>query len=169
MDEIRTDRLLLRRARMEDVAAMHAILSHPQAMRYWSSLPHPTLEDTAQWLASMVEASTETSDDYVLEKDGSVIGKAGCWRLPEIGFILHPDHWHRGLAREALQALIPRLFARHGLVEIVADVDPRNAASLGLLTRLGFRETARAERTYQLGEEWCDSLYLALPREHASS
>ena len=33
MDEIRTERLLLRRARMEDAAAMHAIMSDPVAMR----------------------------------------------------------------------------------------------------------------------------------------
>jgi RimJ/RimL family protein N-acetyltransferase len=65
---------------------------------------------------------------------------------------------------EAMGTLIPRLFARHDVPALTADVDPRNAASLRLLDRLGFRETGRAERTMLWGDEWCDSVYLALPR-----
>ena len=43
MDEIRTERLLLRKAREEDLDSMHRILSDKRAMRYWSSLPHESL------------------------------------------------------------------------------------------------------------------------------
>jgi [ribosomal protein S5]-alanine N-acetyltransferase len=39
-DELRTDRLLLRRAVATDVDAMHRIMSNPIAMRYWSTPPH---------------------------------------------------------------------------------------------------------------------------------
>ena len=46
----------------------------------------------------------------------------------------------------------------------IADVDPRNAASLGLLRKLGFVETRHARCTIKVGEEWCDSVYLALRR-----
>jgi RimJ/RimL family protein N-acetyltransferase len=161
---IRTQRLLLRRARMDDLDAMHRILRDPAAMRYWSTLPHTDIEQTRAWLAAMIDASPEESDDFVIELDGRVIGKAGCWRLPEIGYILHPDQWGKGYAGEALGAAIAHVFASHAVVTIEADVDPRNAASLRLLNRLGFRETRRAERTMQIGDEWCDSVYLSLPR-----
>ena len=164
MDELVTPRLRIRRARPEDLAAMHAILSDARAMRYWSSLPHANLEETRRFLDATITAPPGESDDYFLERDGQVIGKAGCWRLPEIGYILHPDHWGQGLAREALEAIIPRVFARYPIPAITADVDPRNAASLALLARLGFAETGRAERTCQVGEAWCDSVYLALAR-----
>ena len=50
---------------------------------------------------------------------------------------------------------------------IKADVDPRNQGSLRLLARLGFVETHRAGRTWLVGDEWCDSVYLALPRPGA--
>ena len=82
--------------------------------------------------------------------------------FPEIGFILHPDFWGRGFAREALEVVLARGFAVHALDHVIADVDPRNAASLGLLARLGFHETARAQRTWQVDGEWCDSVYLKL-------
>jgi RimJ/RimL family protein N-acetyltransferase len=164
MDEIVTPRLKLRRARPEDLAAMHAILGDPRAMRYWSSLPHTDLAETQRFLDATINAPPDESDDYFIELRGQVIGKAGCWRLPEIGYILHPDHWGQGLAREAVEALIPCMFARHPIPAITADVDPRNAASLALLARLGFVETGRAERTCQVGDAWCDSVYLALAR-----
>lgn len=168
MSEIRTARLLLRRARIGDLSDMHAILSDRQATRYWSTLPHATIEESRQWLAAMISAPDDLSDDYVVELDGRVIGKAGCWRLPDIGFILHPEYWGRGLAREALAAIIASIFARRPIPELTADVDPRNAACLKLLTGLGFRETGRASATYRIGDEVSDSVYLALPRPPAS-
>jgi hypothetical protein len=36
---------------------------------------------------------------------GDVIGKAGAWALPEVGFLLHPDYWGQGLAQEAMRAV----------------------------------------------------------------
>jgi ribosomal-protein-alanine N-acetyltransferase len=163
-DEIITRRLRLRRARPEDVRAIHAIFSDRLAMRYWSSPPFTEFEQSREWLAGMIAAPAGVADDYVVEREGLVIGKAGCWRLPEIGYILHPDQWGQGLARDALMALIPVLFARNAIDAITADVDPRNVASLRLLARLGFEETGRAARTCQVGDEWQDSVYLALRR-----
>ena len=165
MNEIRTARLTLRRARIEDVDAIHAVLGNARATRYWSTPPHADLARSREWLLSMIDSPPEASDDYVVEYEGRVIGKAGFWRLPEIGFILHPDYWGRGLAREALEAVIAAAFSKFPVDALTADVDPRNAASLGLLKSLGFVETGRAKGTYQLGDALCDSVYLALPRK----
>jgi [ribosomal protein S5]-alanine N-acetyltransferase len=164
MTEILTPRLRLRKAQHEDLEAMHAVFSDSGAMRYWSTPPHTDLRQTREWLALMIDASPETSDDFVVEYRGQVIGKAGCWRVPEVGFILHSAFWGQGLAVEALSAVIERTFASFPINAIKADVDPRNLASLGLLTRLGFREFRRAERTVKVGDEWCDSVYLSLQR-----
>ena len=149
---------------MSDLDAVHAFLSDPVAMRYWSSLPHTDLAETRAWLDDMIAAPPENSCDFIVERDGVAVGKAGCWRAPEVGYILHRDHWGQGLAREAMAAAIPAIFARLGLPELTADVDPRNTASLALLARLGFVETGRAARTLKVGDEWCDSVYLALSR-----
>ena len=164
MTILRTERLLLRPARPDDVDAFHAILSDPRAMLYWSTPPHATLAETREWVTSMIEDSPEERDDFVVELDGRLIGKAGCYRLPEIGYILHPDVWGRGYAKEALAAVIAHIFATRDLEKITADVDPRNSASIGLLLRLGFAETHRAKGTWQVGDQLCDSVYFALPR-----
>ena len=161
---IETARLRLRRARIEDLDALFAVFSDPRAMRYWDSLPHDDIARTRRWLAGVVAGGPPERDEFVLERAGRVIGKAGCWKRGELGFILHPEHWGQGLATEALRAIVPRCFASLGVTRLEADVDPRNAAALRLLGKLGFRESGRAERTCLVGDEWCDSVYLRLER-----
>jgi RimJ/RimL family protein N-acetyltransferase len=160
--EIRTERLLLRPARADDLEPLHAILNDRQAMAYWSSPPHRYIEQTRDWLASMIAIQPSEGEDFIVEHQGQVIGKAGLWRFPEIGFIFHPGYWGRGYATEALALVLDRAFNVHGLPKVDADVDPRNASSLKLLQRLGFRETGRKERTWHVGDQWCDSVYLEL-------
>lgn len=159
---LRTSRLALRPARPGDVADLHAVLSDARAMRFWSSPPHVDIAQTADWLADTIAIPPGEGEDFVIERDERVIGKVGLYRFPEIGFILHPDYWRQGFAREALAAVIDPAFVVHRLPQIVADVDPDNVASLALLSGLGFIETGRAERTWCVGGRWCDSVYLAL-------
>jgi ribosomal-protein-alanine N-acetyltransferase len=163
--EFRTERLVLRPARPEDLDAIHAILSNPQAMAYWSTPPHKTVQQSRDWLQSMIDIQLPDGEDIIIERDGKVIGKAGLWRFPEIGFILHPKFWGQGYAHEALRVVIDRAFDIRGLPRIEADVDPRNIGSMKLLSRLGFRETGRKERAWLVGDQWCDSVYLALDAE----
>jgi RimJ/RimL family protein N-acetyltransferase len=160
-EEIRTERLVLRRARLDDVPAMHAIMSDAQATRYCSTLPHATMADTEQWMRNMVGWEEGAGDDFILTLSGTLIGKLGAFQLPEIGFVLEKAHWGQGYASEALCAFIARRRAL-GSAELTADVDPRNLSSLALLKRNGFVETGRATGTWQIGAELCDSIYLWL-------
>lgn len=160
-----TERLRLRSARPGDLAAFHAILSDVEATRYWSTPPHRDLEQTRIWLGSMMSIPADEGVDFVVELAGEAIGKAGFYRWPEVGFILAPRVWGRGLAREAVGAAVDHVF-REGLTEVVtADVDPENLASIRLLERLGFERTGSAERTWNIGGVWKDSLYFALTRD----
>jgi RimJ/RimL family protein N-acetyltransferase len=131
-------------------------------MRYWSTPPHASIDITRAFVRATIEATQAgQGDDQVVVFEGQVIGKAGLWNNEEVGFILAPEFWGRGLAREALEAVIVRARAR-GLARITADADPRNAASIGLLTRLGFARTGEARATIKVGDEWADSLYFEL-------
>lgn len=161
-----TPRLTLRRPRLEDAPALYAILSDPAAMRYWSTLPHAELAESEAWVAAAIRAiDSGECDDFFVERDGRLIGKAGLWNGDEIGFLFSPAVWGQGYAREALGAVIAHAFGAGGRTQIRADVDPRNDRSLHLLTRLGFRETGRAERTFRIGGEWSDSVYLTLTKD----
>lgn len=162
MATLQTERLTLRPARESDLEAIHAILSDPRATAYWSTPPHETVETTRDWLGSMIAIPPELGEDFVVEHQGKVIGKAGMYRFPELGFIFHPDVWRQGFAREALSAVIARGFEVHRFPRLIADVDPRNPASLGLLESLGFRRTGYREKTWFVADGWADSVDLEL-------
>lgn len=164
MCEIRTERLLLRKARESDLDAIHSILSNPEATTHWYEPPHSTVQQSQEWLTSMMQIREKTGEDFIVEHEGRVIGKAGFHAFPVIGFILHPEWWGQGFAKEALAAVIQRAFEVHKLEFIDVDVDPRNARSLRLLGSLGFKEVGRAERTWNVGGYWCDSVYLRRTR-----
>ena len=80
--------------------------------------------------------------------------------------MLHRSYWGKGYMAESLTALIPK-FWEERVEKVVADVDPRNDGSMGILKRFDFRETGREERTGEVGGVWYDSVYLELERPAA--
>lgn len=131
-------------------------------MAFWSTPPHKERAETEAWVFAMQTIDPADGEDFVIEQNGRVIGKAGLYKFPEVGFILHPAAWGKGYAHEAIQPVLQRAFGVHGLPAVQADVDPRNNASLRLLKRLGFNVSGSAKRTWNVGGEWCDSVYLRL-------
>ncbi len=159
-----TERLILRAAKPDDLDDLHAIYSDPQAMRYWSTPPHPDRATTQGNLDRMIASAAKRLVYFVFEHDGRAIGVGGMHIDYEVGFLLHPDFWRQGLVREAMQRIIPYLFDVTDAPALTADVDPRNDASVGLLRALGFTETHRAKNTFCINGEWSDSVYFQLKR-----
>ncbi len=159
-----TERLLLRPARMTDLADFHDILRRPDAMAYWSTPPHLDLATTQDWLAATVARDPAVSVEFAVEYRGKVIGQAGGGVLPEVGYIFHPDYWGQGFATEAMQAVVDHAFANWPVDHLMADIDPRNDASRKLLIRLGFRPSHHADNTFCIDGVWSHSDYFILPR-----
>ena len=148
-----TDRLVLRQIRGDDAGALYPVLSDPDVMLWWSSGPHQSLAETADYVkVNAAEgqgfhcwAITAAGDDVAL---GWVILIDGKPAVKEIGYILRRDQWGGGIAREAAARVIEYGFAELKLRRIFADTDPENAGSIGLLERLGF------QREGHLRDEW---------------
>ena len=156
---IRTARLTLRQVRDEDLDALFAIYSDPEVMRF-INLPHPDRARTAQMIDGIKAAHAETGLEYVVERDGALVGKAGLWKFAEVGYAFRRDQWGQGIAREAVGAVVAAAFARHpGLDALTAEIDPRNTGSAALLTRLGFREVERVENAVEIDGERFDSAF----------
>lgn len=62
-------------------------------------------------------------------------------QIHELGFHLRPQHWGRGLAQEAAEAVIPYAFQTIGAKALSAGHHPENTVSKKLLEKLGFRYT----------------------------
>ena len=162
MTELRTERLILRRARPDDVQAMHGVLSDEQAMRYWSNGPHTEPAETERWLDSMITSPRELGDDFLVTLDGEVIGKMGAWRLPEFGFII-ARALGRGFAAEAFES-VPRQPPNRRLDFSGPTPTPQHRRTRAA-RRPCFIETGRAAGTWTTHIGLCDSVYLELRHE----
>ncbi|WP_447728451.1 GNAT family N-acetyltransferase [Sphingomonas koreensis] len=152
---LETSRLILRPRRIEDAEALHRAFADPELMQYWSGPPHASVEETRADLAR--EAPEWRRWAITLKGDDTAIGvvAAGEKRqgnVTEIGYILARSFWGGGIAREAVSAVIDRIFAE-GQRRVFADTDPDNKPSRAMLERLGFKLEAllRAEWETHLG------------------
>jgi len=161
---LNTERLTLRGPKASDLDAMFAVYSDPHAMAYWSTTPHADPSITKDLLDRRIAHWALEQINFQIDLDGRCIGNAGNFARNEIGFMLHPDQWRNGYVSEAMGAIIPHLWRVTDHTELTADADPNNAASVGLLTSLGFHETHRARNTFFINGIWSDSVYFALPR-----
>jgi len=137
-----TERLRLRALTVDDAEALFPTLSDADLMTWWSSAPHQTIDETRAYFTPRVDRDNWRCWAITLAGGDIAIGwvAAGEKRqggVTEIGYLLARDHWGRGIAAEAVSAVIDRLFAE-GQRRVFADTDPENAASLALLERLGF-------------------------------
>lgn len=161
---LKTQRLVLREPRSDDLDAMFAVFSDPKAMRYWSTAPHESPEITKDILDRRIAQWEQAPVTFQITIDDTYIGHCGNFQDNEIGFMLSPKYWRQGILTEAMGAVIPHLWRVTTHDHLMADVDPDNAASCALLRKLGFHETHRAEKTFFINDVWYDSVYFALNR-----
>ena len=170
-NELSTERLRFRRLRSADAAAIASYRSVPDVARYqgWTTPYSP-----ADALALIADVQNSTPDapgwfQYGIEliENRSLIGDLGVnldenRRQAEIGFTLDPAYQGRGLASEAVAAMLEHLFVERGLHKVSADCDARNVRSAQLLLRAGFaQEGHRRQHTWSKGE-WTDDLLFGL-------
>jgi [ribosomal protein S5]-alanine N-acetyltransferase len=168
---LKTERLRLRWLTAADVPALLSIFGDPEAMRYWI---HPPLTDlaAAEALLARIHHSfhRRTLFQWGLElvEIGQVIGTCTLGNLDaqhrraSLGYALGRSFWGRGYMSEALSVLLRFAFGDLGLHRLFADVDPRNAASLRSVERLGFRREGYFREHYLVNGEVQDAVLLGL-------
>lgn len=78
-----------------------------------------------------------------------IVGVAGTFHIPKVGYLIHPSYWGKGIASEALATLVPAIFERFpslgrdgpqdgGLDYLEGWIDVGNAASRRVLEKCGF-------------------------------
>ncbi len=164
-------RVRLRPPREDDLADLLAVFADEETLRYWSHGPLQDLAaartyfegiDTGLRDRSLFQWAVTEPDEDRLIGTVTLVDWDRSHRRAEIGFILHPSRWRRGLASDAVRAALRFAFEAMDLHRVEADVDPENEASLRLLQRLGFREEGRLrERWFTFGS-WKDSVMLGL-------
>jgi RimJ/RimL family protein N-acetyltransferase len=175
-----TERLTLRLMRPGDVDDIYAYQSREDVCRYL--LFDPRTRDEVETRAARNAAATRLAEDgdylqLALElratksSPARVIGDSYFTIASlehsrgEIGWTMHPDFMGKGYASEAASAVLDLAFGVIGLHRVVAELDPRNDASIALCKRLGMREEAHFLRDMWFKGDWADTGIYALLRE----
>jgi RimJ/RimL family protein N-acetyltransferase len=164
-EQLRTRRLLLRRAKASDIKPLHAMLSDPEVTRYWHTATHQSLAQTKEWVETiLVPEDPEMLDDFIIERRGTVIGMLCSMRIPLVSFVLAREHWGRGYAREALRANVDYMIDR-GFPYLCAATAERNAAARALLSRGGFCEVGRSDDLWQVHDRPVSAVHYRINRK----
>jgi RimJ/RimL family protein N-acetyltransferase len=143
-----TARLILRRELPGDFETWLEHMNTPQVQAMVGGVQPP--EKVAESFARMAADEDPLAFYFLaLKTDGTLIGKAGLSRIEtacapgellgavQVGWSLRADVWGQGYAREAAEAALATAFERLALPRVYAQTSERNAASWGLMKRLG--------------------------------
>ena len=172
---VRTDRLWLRRATLDDVDATWTFRQLPEIGEWISRAP-----TTKEAYAEQFGHEGRLSGTLVFGlHDGPVVGdlmlrvedawaqaevaEAAVASQAELGWTLDPSYGGRGLATEAVGEVMRVCFEDLGLRRVVANCFADNVASWRLMERLGMRREAHnvAESLHR-SRGWIDGLTYAI-------
>lgn len=130
--------------------------------------PHPyTIDDANNWIARNLEPSNNII--LAIEVNGKAIGsiailpKDDISRLTaEIGYWIGEEHWGKGIATEAVTAIVDYAFENTDLVRIFGIVFHPNKASAAVLENAGFRFEGTQRSAIFKNKEILDALVYAV-------
>jgi len=178
---IRTERLALRLMTRDDTDDVLAWMSDPEVTRY--QLYEPRSRELVVEHIDKVAVADSLADDgdfveFAIELPATADDRArviGClyFKLTsvadsgaEIGWALTAAYQGKGYAFEAASAVLDLAFTELALHRVHANLDPRNAASIGLCLRLGMRGEAHFVEDLMFKGQWADTgVYGILDRE----
>jgi RimJ/RimL family protein N-acetyltransferase len=143
--ELRTERLLLRPLRREDAGAIAAGCADPDVPRFIPLVPRDyTLADAERFLDVVLAVAPDDPERTFAIADGSsdeLLGIATV-RVREggsVGYWLAPEARGRGLATEAVRALVEWVTGDQRVRWLTLTAHPDNAASQRVAEKAGFR------------------------------
>ncbi len=141
-----TDRLRLRPVTVDDSALMLAVWNDPAFIENVADRGIRTAEQAREAIKSGAEKMFQEYGygPYCmsLKFDGTMIGICGIFKReniddPDIGFGVLPDYFGKGYAGEAAKAVVEHARNTLDISVLTAIVSPTNAASIGLIEKLG--------------------------------
>jgi len=167
-----TDRLILRRLSLDDVPALTDILSDPEVMKHSVNgvYDEAATRKFVEWCLSCYESHGVGPWALIDKKATELIGfcSAGPEMVADVeeinlGYRLARRYWNKGLASEAVIAVLNYVFGEKLFSSVVVIIEPAHLASLKVAEKAGFSSFEMLEfhgrlvRLYRLtSEQWED-------------
>lgn len=172
---IETDRLILRRYKIEDADAMYKNwASDSEVTKFLTWQPHPSVDVSRSIIEDWLK---EYSDKkyyqwaIVLKDNGNEpIGDISVVHMNEdismvhIGYCLGRAWWRRGIMSEALKAVTDFMFDTVEVNRVESRHDPRNPNSGKVMQKCGMKYEGTLRSADRNNQGICDACYYALLR-----
>jgi len=170
--DIVTERLVLRRLLARDAEPLVRYRSDPEVARFQSWEPRLVVE-----IRRFIDGQT-ARDPHIpgswyqigiaLRETDELVGDIGLHvpahepRQLEFGITVAPEYQSRGIASEALLALLGYVFDAAAEHRIFASVDPLDHRSIALMRRLGMRQEAHFLKSLWFKGDWADEIVFGM-------
>jgi RimJ/RimL family protein N-acetyltransferase len=137
---LRTERLVMRPFRFDDVEAIACYADDEDYRRYLS--PHQP--DAEELVARNVGVDWSVQRSWVITLGGELVGSTFLGinsedDAAELTCLVSPRCWGKGIGIEAARAAQEHAFVELALAKVVGRTDPRHEAALRLMMKLGMQ------------------------------
>lgn len=172
---IETDRLILRRYKIEDADAMYKNwASDSEVTKFLTWQPHSSVEVSRSIIEDWLKKYSDEKYYHwaiVLKDNGnepiggiSVVHMNEDISMVHIGYCLGRAWWRRGIMSEALKAVTDFMFDTVEVNRVEARHDPRNPNSGKVMQKCGMKYEGTLRSADRNNQGICDACYYALLR-----
>jgi len=152
-EHIETERLMLRLPSVADAQAIfNSYARNAEVVRYVTWQPHKNIQETERFLTGCIadwEQNTRFPYTIIIKESGAVAGMIEI-RIngfkADVGYVLSPQYWGRGMATEALSSLVEWASIQSSIYRIWAVCDVDNLASSHVLEKVGMQREGLLRR-----------------------
>lgn len=168
---LETERLALRKITKRDLNDLLFLRSDPDVMLYLDSPKATNIREVKDLLTKIdtgLKMNTAIAWGIFLKDSTELIGTISFHRIEkphhraELGYMLKPAYWKKGIISEAVNEVIAYGFRKINLHSIEAHVNPSNAGSIRLLEKHGFVREAYFKENYCYNGVFLDSAVYSL-------
>lgn len=165
---IETERLLIRKFKLNDLQAVYEYTSDIKVMKY---IPEGVFtKDAAKEFITQNMGEKAEKYAVILKEDNILIGHIFFGKYfgdhtYEIGWVFNPKFYNQGYASEAAKAMLAYGFEKMKLHRIIATCQPENTPSYRVMEKIGMRREGHFKKCIPNGDEWWDEYYYAILEE----
>lgn len=145
--ELKTQRLMLRYVEMDDARGIYSAIQSPEFPEHLPLKEMKTIDEFKEWIKRLQELwQTGQAFSWIVEKEGSkeLIGQITLSKMKEgneyaIAFWIHPKHWKKGFATEAVKRILTCVFEELGGEKVWAGAGTWNIRSNRVLEKVGLK------------------------------
>lgn len=168
---LETERLVLRRITLDDAQSYFELRSNVDAMKHICKPLQTSIEESKKMIYQineMIAFNDGIGWAITLKENSKKIGSVSFHRIDkahyraEIGYMLHPNYWRKGIVSEAVEAIIKYGFNTLKFHSIEAHIDPTNVGSEKVLQKFSFVKEAYFKENYFFAGQFLDTAVYSL-------